>query len=158
MTSQRLNVTLLIGLIALAFTTITAGADLLQQYYSALGLSLANCPFGLSGCPADQIVTQVNLWFPVGQFLITFGLAIVFSIFVKFFLYVWPSIRQANRKFKLLLLIGVFLPFLPIIPPNSENLRTVQTLWTSFTEHWDVFWIFVGLSIWFSVALTIRRK
>ena len=154
-----------LNLIALAFTTLLAGVGLLQVYFSALGLSLAtwNCSLVgvaevcLSSPSRPEIVAKVNLWFPIGQFLIAFGLSIV--TFVGFRI-VKPRIFPFVKDRRLILYILAIATFLsPIWLPNPTNIGTVRMILdTVFLQHWDVYFEFLAIWLFFIGLVKSKSK
>jgi hypothetical protein len=127
-----------LNLIAIAFTSLTAGVGLLQTYYTALGQALSNSN--------SDIVTKVNLWFPIGQFLISFGLGVVGFVGSRI---IYPRLRSLakDKRRVVVLALGILTFVIPIIPPNAQNLATVRQLMYLLSQHWDVYWVFMGTLI-----------
>jgi hypothetical protein len=127
-----------LNLIALAFTTLTAGVGLLQTYYTALGQSLSYYN--------PQIVGKVDLWFPVGQWLIAFGLGVVGFVALRI---IYPRLRSLRiDKVRLtLFVLGISTFFFPILLPNPQNLATVRELMVVLSNHWDIYWVFMATLI-----------
>lgn len=157
--SGRPSLPLLLGLTVIAFTTITAGIGLIQAYYSAIAITTSNTTI-LGSTRRILIEKQANILFPLGQFLLTVGLAIVLSIFIQFLLSMVRIVRQEGRR---TMLVSVFVVAVGMVggliaatvPPHSS---IFQSLWSAFGQHYSFFVLFIVLCVWFTVALTVVGK
>lgn len=154
-----------LNLIAVAFTSLLAGVGLLQVYFSALGLSLptSSCslvgvtPVCINSLPRPDIVAKVNLWLPIGQFLIVFGVSIV--TFVGFRI-VKPRIFPVAKDRRLILYLLAIATFLsPIWLPNPTNIGSVRSILdTVFLQHWDVYFEFLAIGLFFIGLVRSKSK
>ena len=144
--------TLLLGLGGLAFVTITAGTGLMQAYYAGLGvLSTNGTRTGLNNGVYQTVAKQANILFPLGQFLLIVGLAIIFAIFVvQMFFSVKGWVKQRSLA-PIIAVIVVIAGF--AIWDSSRGFSTYSSLYADFAIHNHMIPIFLVVSACCGVAL-----
>jgi hypothetical protein len=146
---------LLLGLTGLAFATITAGVGLMQAYYAAYGV-LATNGTSITNPPPPRflIAKQLNILFPLGQFLLIVGLAIIFSILAQSIFYLKPWAKQAGWKWIAVVIAGSAV----CVAWSSLRFSTYASLSADFALHYHTLPIFLLVSLWFTVALYVDGK
>jgi len=139
---------LLLGLTGLAFTTITAGVGLMQAYYSAKALLAMNST-RFTSSDLSLINKQANILFPIGQFLLIVGLAIIFSILLQSVFYLKPWFKHAGWKGIAFVVIvsGAFVGW------EALHSSTYAGLWADLELHQHTLPIFLFATALFTVGL-----
>jgi hypothetical protein len=132
---------------------ITAGFGLMQAYYAALG-DLATNATRLDSAERSLIGKRANILFPIGQFLLIVGLAIILSILVQSISYAKTWWKEAGWKWTVILAAGTA----GCVAYSLLRFSTYANLFGDLALHYHTIPIFVLVLLWFSIALYVDSK
>lgn len=160
-------------MIAIAFTVITGGIGLIQARFAAVTIIASN-----NSTKLDDFHTRLNvqseLYIPLGMFLVTLGLAMIFAIVIRFGYSLigpgpkvgtkrldWrrsPLVRFLGWKLTIVSSVTIAVMFAYGWYGNPRIHKMIADLYSALARHPSFVWGFSVFSFVFLIALKVVRK